>query len=395
MVTINPQQEFHVEVGQFNQMTQNAEGTLMQHARFKQSFQEAPVFFANAITANGEHAVTTKIGKISKVGATSVRLVEPTCGKYNPGDHGGAEEIDWMALPMGEFGSVAGGEYSGIKVGKVTKGIDNTGNDASAYGVVQVTFDTPFKTQDIAVLVNIQEDDTNKWKVVRAYNVNKNGFTVKVQREENGAVANGNTVVGWMAMEVGQHTLDGYVFKAEKTKSARGTHVEKTMTNYHGQEVPYIFGSIGINGGDPAFLRIRKAKDEKHFSQYKVFVDEEQCKEDEQVHAAENIYMVTVNPTQGSGAYAVMSQDSHQFWDGTSLEPSMFPADCIPDHCPTWSCARWCQCFEYPGVAEIFESSEYKNKLLALCPDDDEQTCDCSLQANNGKRGDYFMVHND
>lgn len=384
VITVNPEQKFHIEFGEFTSMDHNAI-----HVPFKLAYRSTPVFFANAITYKGEDPVVTKLQSVTRTGVNNVRLVEPVCGRYDQ-KHFMPEQMDWMALNAGEYIGVDpyGTEtnYDGVKIGRGTI----TGN---GLGEIDIKFENSFSTDEIAVILTVQGDNTEQWKTARSYNVNREGFTLRVDVEEGKHLtANEPTVVGYMAMQLGAHVVDGYTFKAEKVRTSTTMvreHVE--MENHHGSDVPLIFASIGsFDGTNPSIVRIHKAPT-GHFKTYQVFIDEEQCSDDEQEHVPETIFVVTVNPTQNlNGQYQVMSEASHSahaFWSAGPLRPGMFPSECNPADCGQWSCKTWCSCFEYPQVQDLFEgdaNTPYSAKISEICPDDDEETCDCGLSENGG-----------
>jgi hypothetical protein len=378
IVTVNPEQKFHIEFGEFTEIDETP-----RHVPFKRAFSKQPAYFANAISFKGSDPVVTKMQSVTRTGVNNVRLVEPQCGRYTPHDHPAKEEMDWMALNIGEFQGVdpygANPDYSGVKIGRSTL----TG---SGLGDLSIKFSSSFSTDDIAVILTVQGDDSELWKTARSYNVDRTGFTLRVDIEEGATgTTSGPTTIAWMAMQLGSHLIDGYMFKAEKVRTlTEVTREEIVMANHHGNDVPLIFASIGsFDGVNPSIVRITKDA-HTDFKNYKVFIDEEQCADDEQVHVPETIFVVTVNPNQGVSDYQVMSSaafSANAFWSAGSLTPNQFPAECNPAKCDEWSCKLWCHCFEeYPQVQSLFEGSlntEYADKISEICPDDDESTCNC------------------
>lgn len=282
----------HFEVGSFDKISHVAKTI-----QFAARFENAPVVFAGSVTAKGGAPVATRIAGVSKYGVSTMKLVEPSCnGKHNAKtlEHAN-EELDWAAIPVGVYRTGERGQKMIVGRSTITP---------KAKGRTTITFPEQFKGDDVAVVLSIQSTVTSsKWKVARVDSTDNEKFTMIIQADEQ-AEKKGDlkeTVeVGWMAMGEGLHKHNGYTFHARKIQSESGNRVRSVALNSMvGDDKPLIFATIGSeNDEEPAFVRVIKEEQDLEAGHFKVFVDEDHCKDNERRHATEDIFLVTMNKNQ-------------------------------------------------------------------------------------------------
>lgn len=138
------------------------------------------------------------------------------------------------------------------------------------------------------VIATVGTKNSSNVVTTRLNNVNPGGFDVRLQAQESGSVTHSETV-HWVAIEVGQSTINGNVFSVGTTTTDENWATLSFNTTV--SPTAMVAGIQTFTGNDPAAVRYRSLST----TGAQVQVEEEESQDSETAHSNEIIGWVAFN----------------------------------------------------------------------------------------------------
>ena len=239
---------------------------------FERPFSD-PVVVAGPPTRNGPDPTTVRTRNVAAAGF-EIQIDE---WDYLDGPHL-AEAVGWLAVEAGRHRLPDG---RAIEAGRVN-GVDHDWRG--------VAFGAPFSAPPV-VLVQVASAAGPAAVALRVRNVTASGFEVVLQEEEGADGGHADEVVGWVAVEAG--AAGGAGLSAGRTPDAVTDRPRAVPFGPPFPEPPVVVASLQtFNGTDPAALRATALS----ASAFTVFVEEEQSRDAETDHVAEEVGWAAARP---------------------------------------------------------------------------------------------------
>jgi hypothetical protein len=248
-----------------------------------------PVVFASPLSRNGADPSIVRITDIQSDSFTAY-LQE---AEYKDGRHT-TESFNYIVLEAGTW-QLADGTI--LEVGTLDT------NATTVSGWETIDFSGNFQDTPV-ILSQVQTKNGGQFVRTRQKQSNSNDFQLSLEEEEALKYSGHATeTVGWLAIESGAGTWDGFDYQAshtgdEVTHKWHNLSLEENFSN-----TPYLFASLAsYDGGDPSGLRYRNNN-----SQLQIMIEEDQSLDSEVNHTTEIVDFFAIS---GLGELTAIAYDS-------------------------------------------------------------------------------------
>ena len=229
-----------------------------------------PVVFVSPLSRNGSDPAIVRITDIQDDSFTAY-LQEP---EYRDGPHV-KETFNYLVLEAGTW-QLADGTI--LEIGT----LDTNSTTSSEWEAVD--FQNDFQDTPV-ILSQVQTNSDHQFVRTRQKQANSNGFKLSLEEEEALKPSGHNTeTVGWLAIESGTGTWDGFEYQASHTEDEVTHQWHDLNLEENFSDTPYLFASLAsYDGGDSAGLRYRNFNN----SQLEIMIEEDKSLDSEILHTRE------------------------------------------------------------------------------------------------------------
>jgi hypothetical protein len=259
---------------EFGEFTSNHNWT---RVNFKQRFVE-PIVVVKPMSSNGGQPAVVRIRNVDPSGF-EVRIQE---WDYLDGRHA-REQANYIVVEKGTHVLENGARVeAGDMQVSMTRGFES------------VPFRTRFPTSPV-LLSSVTTYNDGKAVVTRQSSVSDTGFDLRLQEQEANAEDHTEETVHYIAWEPSTGTLGKFYYEAGLTKQAV-THNSYTIafSTLFNAPPAFLADMQSLRGGDPANLRSINKTDRE----VRIRVAEEQSRDAEIAHAAEQVGFITFGSTR-------------------------------------------------------------------------------------------------
>ncbi|WP_050799641.1 PKD domain-containing protein [Thiocapsa marina] len=237
-----------------------------QWVTFGRAFTD-PIVVANPASTNDAEAATVRISGVEANGFW-IRIQE---WDYLDGKHA-FETVTYVAMEKGTH-ELPSGER--IEAGTIMQSASTT-----AIGFAETFPTTP------VVFATVASIDDTRAVTTRISNVNGDGFSMRMDQQENDKAGHGSETITYIAWQPSQGSLDGVQFAIGVTGNSFRDQPSTLSFAAGFTETPVFLAHMQTaNGGDTAALRYRNLTS----TDVEVQVQEEQSRDAETAHAAESV----------------------------------------------------------------------------------------------------------
>lgn len=236
-----------------------------------------PVVVAGPLSLNDDHPCVVRIRNVTS-SSFEIRLQEY---EYLDGVHS-VETVSYLAMERGYF-QLADGTL--VEAGRLD-------SSASSSDFDTVPFGNGF-TQAPVVMASLNSFNDHTAVATRVLNTSAAGFEFQMQEQEGSNQSHGSEAIGYIAWQCGSGNSNNVMYEADTTAD-QVTHEPFTVqfsSNFSSVPV-FLAHQQTRNGGDTANLRLAG----KSRSKVRILVDEEQARDKEVTHIAEQIGYLCLMP---------------------------------------------------------------------------------------------------
>ena len=274
-----------------------------------------PVVFAQPLSYNGKDPAIIRITDVNADSDTISFYVQEA--EYQNGLHA-YESFSYMVVEAGTWQLEDG---TLLEVGTVDS------NKTAKFGNLSwenISFSQDFANTP-AILSQVQTNNDTEFVRTRQRNADASGFSLSMEKEE--ALRNsghGSETLGWLAIDSGAGTWDGYQYLAGNTGNVVSYGYNLDLGNFN--DDPNLLASVGsYNGSDPVGLRSRELTGAKA-GQIRLRLEEDRSLDNETNHTREEVNFFGI---EGSG---ILTAQAYDPLASQMAEESMFisePVDVI------------------------------------------------------------------
>lgn len=225
-----------------------------------------PVVFAQPLSYDSADTAVVRITDVQADRFTLYIHDAPNMGASHT-----TESVSYLVLGAGQW-YLDDGAY--LEVGTVATDLWKAVSFAGAF------------TSAPVVVSQVQTNRDVHWVKTRQRNATVSGFEVRLEEDDAQTAPHGVEKVGWLAIEPGQGTWNGRVYKAAQTANSV-THAWYTISfGVSFSQAPRFVGAIATyNGGDGSYLRYQNLT----IGSVQVKVEEDTTEDTEVAHTSEEI----------------------------------------------------------------------------------------------------------
>ena len=271
------------EVGTISNLNQNSQTIELENTYTN------PVVFAMPLSYNGAAPAVARITDIQD-DSFSVYAQE---AEYEDGLHAN-ENLSYIVLEAGTWELESG---SILEVGTTdTDKVSTSGWDS-------IEYNGDFQQAPV-VLSQVQTDNDSEFVRTRQRNKSIDGFQLTMEEEEaNRSSGHGEESIGWLAIEPGSGSIDGFDYQAQTSANIDHNFKMLDFTSVF-EQTPNILASLSsINGPDPSGLRYRNLG----VSGVEIKVEEDRSLDNEVLHVNESVDWLAIG---GEGLLSATPVDS-------------------------------------------------------------------------------------